>query len=45
MDKSGKTKFLIDGFPRKLDQAHKFDETVRLLFPLDYLVVSSGLAL
>lgn len=29
MEKSGKTKFLIDGFPRKLDQAHKFDETVR----------------
>lgn len=28
MDKSGKTKFLIDGFPRKLDQAFKFDETV-----------------
>lgn len=24
----GKSRFLIDGFPRKLDQAHSFDETV-----------------
>jgi UMP-CMP kinase len=30
LDASGATKgrFLIDGFPRKLDQAHKFEETV-----------------
>jgi UMP-CMP kinase len=27
-DKSGKGKFLIDGFPRKMDQALKFEETV-----------------
>lgn len=26
--KQGKYKFLIDGFPRKLDQAHKFEEVV-----------------
>lgn len=25
----GKGRFLIDGFPRKMDQAIKFDETVR----------------
>jgi adenylate kinase family enzyme len=25
---NGKGRFLIDGFPRKLDQAHKFDESV-----------------
>jgi len=28
MDKEDKKRFLIDGFPRKLDQAFKFDETV-----------------
>ncbi|KAL7005036.1 bifunctional uridylate/adenylate kinase [Cystobasidiomycetes sp. EMM_F5] len=28
IDKQGKHRFLIDGFPRKLDQAHAFDETV-----------------
>jgi UMP-CMP kinase len=27
-DKDGKGKFLIDGFPRKMDQALKFEETV-----------------
>ncbi|KUJ22516.1 UMP-CMP kinase [Mollisia scopiformis] len=27
-DKDGKGKFLVDGFPRKMDQALKFDETV-----------------
>ncbi len=27
-DKNGKGKFLIDGFPRKMDQAVKFEETV-----------------
>jgi UMP-CMP kinase len=27
-DKTGKGKFLIDGFPRKMDQAIKFEETV-----------------
>lgn len=26
----GRGRFLIDGFPRKLDQAHKFDDTVSL---------------
>ena len=26
----GKGRFLIDGFPRKMDQALKFDEDVRL---------------
>lgn len=26
--KQGKSKFLIDGFPRKLDQAHKFEDEV-----------------
>ncbi len=26
----GKGRFLIDGFPRKLDQAHAFDDTVSL---------------
>jgi hypothetical protein len=25
---NGKGRFLIDGFPRKMDQAIKFDETV-----------------
>lgn len=25
----GKKRFLIDGFPRKMDQAIKFDESVR----------------
>lgn len=25
---NGRGKFLIDGFPRKLDQAHKFEDTV-----------------
>ena len=33
MDKDGKHRFLIDGFPRKLDQAFKFDETAGLLAP------------
>lgn len=28
IDKEKKHRFLIDGFPRKLDQAHSFDETV-----------------
>ena len=28
---NGKGRFLIDGFPRKMDQAVKFDETVRAL--------------
>ncbi|KAF2084159.1 UMP-CMP kinase-like protein [Saccharata proteae CBS 121410] len=28
MDKEGKTMFLIDGFPRKMDQAHAFERTV-----------------
>lgn len=27
----GRGRFLIDGFPRKMDQALKFEETVRLL--------------
>ena len=27
---SGKGRFLIDGFPRKMDQALKFDEDVRM---------------
>lgn len=27
----GKGRFLIDGFPRKMDQAIAFDETVRFL--------------
>ena len=27
----GKGRFLIDGFPRKMDQAQKFDEEVRFL--------------
>ena len=31
MNKEGKHRFLIDGFPRKLDQAFKFDETVRAI--------------
>jgi UMP-CMP kinase len=26
---AGRGRFLIDGFPRKMDQALKFDETVR----------------
>lgn len=26
--KNGKTRFLIDGFPRKMDQAHTFEETI-----------------
>lgn len=26
--KNGKTRFLVDGFPRKMDQAIKFEETV-----------------
>jgi len=29
----GKGRFLIDGFPRKMDQAVKFDETVRIVGP------------
>ncbi|KAF2749807.1 UMP-CMP kinase-like protein [Sporormia fimetaria CBS 119925] len=28
MDREGKTMFLIDGFPRKLDQAHAFERSV-----------------
>ncbi|KAI7902795.1 adenylate kinase-domain-containing protein [Cokeromyces recurvatus] len=28
MEKEKKTRFLIDGFPRKMDQADKFEETV-----------------
>ncbi|GAN05802.1 bifunctional uridylate/adenylate kinase [Mucor ambiguus] len=28
IDKDNKTRFLIDGFPRKMDQADKFEETV-----------------
>lgn len=28
----GKGRFLIDGFPRKMDQAHKFDDTVSIYF-------------
>lgn len=29
MDKDNRKRFLIDGFPRQMDQAIKFDETVR----------------
>lgn len=29
----GRGRFLIDGFPRKMDQALKFDEDVRGLLP------------
>ena len=29
----GKGRFLIDGFPRKMDQALKFDEDVRVISP------------
>jgi len=28
----GKGRFLVDGFPRKMDQALKFDEDVRRIF-------------
>ena len=28
---AGRARFLIDGFPRKMDQAVEFDETVRFL--------------
>lgn len=31
---AGKGRFLIDGFPRKMDQALKFDETVRACLSL-----------
>lgn len=30
----GRGRFLIDGFPRQMDQALKFDESVSLLFRL-----------
>src|SRR4051812_25392022 len=30
IEKTGKKRFLIDGFPRKLDQALKFEEIVRI---------------
>lgn len=37
--KEGKKRFLVDGFPRKMDQALKFDDTVRrplaLIWPGD----------
>lgn len=32
VEKENKTRFLIDGFPRKMDQALKFEETVSVLF-------------
>jgi UMP-CMP kinase len=31
---AGKGRFLIDGFPRKMDQALKFEEDVRVRTPL-----------
>lgn len=44
---NGKGRFLIDGFPRKMDQALMFDKAVRCRsqFPLHHLVsvsVSGG---
>lgn len=35
---NGRGRFLIDGFPRKMDQALKFDETVRFSNFLVYLI-------
>ena len=32
MLQSGGNRFLIDGFPRKMDQAHKFEETVSTFY-------------
>ena len=32
----GKGRFLIDGFPRKMDQALKFDEDVRWIYDMFY---------
>jgi adenylate kinase family enzyme len=34
MKASGATRFLVDGFPRKLDQAHKFEQVVRSVLSL-----------
>lgn len=31
MDDSGMTRFLVDGFPRKLDQLHEFEQRVGLV--------------
>lgn len=36
--REGKWRFLIDGFPRQMDQAIKFDESVSLLRPLNSLL-------
>lgn len=33
---NGKGRFLIDGFPRKMDQALKFDEEVNILIPFEW---------
>jgi adenylate kinase family enzyme len=35
----GRARFLIDGFPRKMDQALEFDNTVRLFLRLNMLGV------
>ncbi len=39
---NGKGRFLIDGFPRKMDQAVKFDESVSIPF-LWFVEDSAGL--
>ena len=36
----GKGRFLVDGFPRKMDQAVKFDEDVRFIIMPTYLILS-----
>ena len=33
-DKDGKHRFLIDGFPRQMDQAIQFDDTVSILYQI-----------
>lgn len=33
LDQTKQKRFLIDGFPRQMDQAVKFDESVRPIFP------------
>ena len=42
METSKSTRFLIDGFPRKMDQAIKFEEVVRIITAIIILLRWEG---
>jgi hypothetical protein len=38
---NGRGRFLIDGFPRKMDQAIKFDESVSIILSFPYRIIAN----